>query len=121
MAEKRITTKYLYLRTIRRLALNGGNVRNADLARELGYTRPSITGAVRRFRNEGLIEEEGSGGIRLTDRGMAAAEQSEDRSSVLAGFFRSLGVSEESASDNAGRIEHLISDDLFEAILDKTV
>ena len=117
MENGRIITRNLYLRTIRKLQREGRKVRNVDVARELGYSRPSVTMAMKRLRSDGLVAEGGDGGICLTERGSEAAERSEARMTVLAEGFRRLGAGETEAEDNAGRIEHLISDELYAALL----
>ncbi len=116
MENGRIITRNLYLRTIRKLQREGRKVRNVDIARELGYSRPSVTMAMKRLRGDGLVAEGGDGGICLTERGSEAAERSEARAAVLADCFRKLGAEETAAEENAGRIEHLISDDLLRAL-----
>ncbi len=116
MENGRTVTRNLYLRTIRKLQREGGKVRNVDVARELGYSRPSVTMAVKRLRSDGLVDENGDNGICLTERGSEAAERSEARAAVLADCFRKLGAEETAAEENAGRIEHLISDDLLRAL-----
>ena len=113
MARESIS-KYLYLRTIRELGRDGAKVRNIDIANVLGYSRPSITNAVRRLSNEGLVTVEKKGGILLTETGRAEAEKANARSVILSDFFKRLGAEEKTALENASRIEPLITDELLD-------
>lgn len=115
MAKESIS-KYLYLRTIRTLGMNGAKVRNVDIANVLGYSKPSITNAMKRLENEGLIRIDKKAGIVLTDAGLTAADKTAGRNVILLDFFRQLGASEALAAENARRIEPLISDDLLDLI-----
>ena len=117
MTRKRYTTVNLYLRTIRKLSAEKETVRNADIAKELGFSRPSVTAAVKRLKSDGLVAEDSREGICLTGKGKEAADKSEERVRTLVEHFRVLGLDDESALEDAGNVEHLISDELYEAVL----
>ena len=111
---KESLSKYLYLRTIRELGKEGAKVRNVDIANILGYSRPSITNAMKRLLSEGLVVMDRKAGIVLTAAGLAAADKAAERNIIIADFFRSLGACEEEAVLNASRIEPLVSDELLD-------
>ena len=110
------TSKHLYLQTILRLKRAGGKVRKIDLAKELGYSKPTITNAIKRLCEEGLVAADQENGILLTEQGLLLAEKAAERNDVLNHFFRSIGADETVASENADRIGSLLSDELFELI-----
>ena len=115
MAKESIS-KYLYLRAIRALGNECAKVRNVDIANMLSYSRPSVTNAMKRLENEGLIHIDKKAGIVLTDEGLEIADKAAERNVILQDFFCSLGASEAAAIENARRIEPLISDELMELI-----
>ena len=105
-----------YLETILVLRRRNGQVRSIDIANELGYTKPSISYAMKQFRENGLIEMDVEGHITLTDSGKAIAERIYERHTVLTECLLALGVSEDTAREDACRIEHRISQESFDAI-----
>ena len=105
-----------YLETILILQKRNGMVRSIDIASELEYTKPSVSIAMKHLRENGYIEMDAGGYITLLDAGLSIAEKMYERHTVIATFFESLGVSPETAAEDACRIEHFISEESFEAI-----
>ena len=86
------------------------------MADHLGVTKPSVTYATKRLRENGYIEMDRDGLITLTDRGMAIAAKMLDRHHTLTKFFIALGVDEKTAEEDACKIEHDISQQTYDAI-----
>lgn len=105
-----------YLEAILKLRQTKGFVRSIDVASELGVTKPSVSHATKLMRENSLIIIEKDGDISLTDEGNEIASRIYERHKTLAGFFMSLGVSEENAFKDACKIEHDISEESFRAI-----
>lgn len=105
-----------YLETILILKKRSDFVRSIDIAREMGYSKPSISRAMSKLRESGYITMEESGEIELTAEGRTLAERIYHRHQMLIRFFLALGVSEEVAEREACGIEHHLSDDTFERI-----
>lgn len=82
----------------------------------MGYSKPSVSRAVGLLKNGGYINVDKDGFITLTQTGLALAEKIYDRHKVLTKILVSIGVSEETAAEDACRIEHVISDESFEAM-----
>lgn len=93
-----------------------GSVRSVDLARAMGVTKPSVSNAMRLLRDKALIHMDDYGLITLSDEGLEVARRVLERHMTLARFFMSLGVDEETAYEDACRIEHVISQQSFLAI-----
>ncbi len=106
----------MYLETIYLLSREGGDVRSVDVAEHMGFSKPSVSRAVGLLRREGLISVDGNGFITLSERGESAAAKIVDRHNVLTTVLERLGVDKETASADACRIEHVISDTTFEAL-----
>lgn len=104
----------MYLETVLILSDRLGSVHAADVAREMGYSRPTVSEQVRKLRENGYIELDSEGHIRLTDAGREIAERTYERHNVIARIFVSLGVSGETAYRDACRVEHYISDETFQ-------
>ena len=102
----------MYLETILRLCEKSANVRSIDIAEELGYSRPSVSKAVGLLQSKGYIVVDG-GSIRLTATGRERAEGVYERHKVLTELFIKMGASKELAEDNACRIEHVVSEEMF--------
>lgn len=102
-----------YLETILILMKKNGSVRSIDIANELGYSRPTVSVAMKDFRAKGYITVDDGGLITLTDSGREIAETIYERHVVLSQILISLGVSEEIAMADACRLEHEISDESF--------
>ena len=105
-----------YLETILMLKAAKGNVRSIDVANELGYSKPSVSVAMKRLREKGQIVVEESGNIELTDAGRAIAEKIYERHTLLTTLLEEIGVSPEVAEEDACRVEHYISDETFARI-----
>lgn len=91
-------------------------VRGVDIAGETGYKKSSVSVAMKNLREMGYIEVSSSGYITLTDSGRKIAEMIYERHKLLSSWFISLGVNEKTATEDACRIEHVISQETFEAI-----
>ena len=105
-----------YLETILMLKKQKGHVRSIDVANELGFTKPSVSVAMKHFREEGYIVIDSDGGISLTEKGLVIAERIFERHQVIAKALIALGVDEETAYEDSCKIEHDISEQTFEKI-----
>ena len=106
----------MYLETIHVLSKTNPHVRSIDISEHMGYSKPSVSRAVSILKQEGYILVDADGYITLTDSGKTVAEKIFERHTLLSGILIRLGVSPETAADDACRIEHAISDESFEAI-----
>ena len=106
----------MYLEAILVLAKKSGYVRSIDVSEYLGYSKPSVSRAMSILREGGYILVEKDGAITLTDSGKKLAETIYERHTVLSDLLIRLGVDEKTATDDACRIEHVISDESFQAI-----
>lgn len=104
----------MYLETIYILQKKKGDIRSIDIAHELGYTKPSISRAVGILKKNDYIEVDSSGVITLTDEGEKIASRIYERHDILTRYLVYLGVDEETAAQDACRVEHVISQDSFE-------
>ena len=105
-----------YLESMIILKEKNGYIRYIYIATFLGVTKPSVSNAMKRLREEGYIEMNRSGFITVTEKGMEIADKIYTRHKKLTDFFVALGVNEEVAEDDACKIEHDLSDETFEAI-----
>ena len=105
-----------YLETMLMLQQQRGYIRSVDIAEHLSVTKPSVSYAVKRLRENGYLTMDKSGLITLTDRGMAIAAEMLDRHKTLTSFLISLGVEAKTAEEDACKIEHDISQQTFDAI-----
>ena len=105
-----------YLEQILILLENKGYARSTDIAESLGYTKPSVSVAMKKLRENGYISMEKSGLISLTDKGFPIARRIYDRHQMLTRFFISIGVNETIARKDACKVEHDISDETFSMI-----
>ena len=106
----------MYLETIYVLSQKGGSVRSIDICEHLGYSKPSVSRAVGLLRNGGFIDVDNNGHITLTDAGKNHAEKILEKHRILTKILTSIGVSEETAAEDACKIEHVLSDETFDAI-----
>ena len=106
----------MYLEAILVLAKKSGYVRSIDVSEYLGYSKPSVSRAMGILREGGYILVEKDGAITLTDSGKKLAETIYERHTVLSELLIRLGVDEKTATDDACRIEHVISDESFLAL-----
>ena len=107
-----------YLESMLMMKEQRGYIRSVDVAEHLGVTKPSVTYATKRLRENGYIEMDKDGLITLTDRGMAIAAKLLDRHHTLTNFLITLGVDPKTAEEDACKIEHDISQQTYEAICD---
>lgn len=105
-----------YLETILILKERIGQVRSIDIATEMNYTKPSISVAMKKLRENGYILVDKDGFITLTDSGHKIASDIYNRHQVLTNFFVSLGVDKKTAAEDACKIEHDLSAQTFEKI-----
>ena len=106
----------MYLETIFVLLKTKNSVRSVDVAEHMGYSKPSISRAMGLLKNGGFIEVAPDGAITLTDAGVQVAQKIYERHTLLSRLLVQLGVSPETAAEDACKLEHAISDESFEAI-----
>jgi len=106
----------MYLETVLILSKSHSPVRATDIAEYMGYSKPSISRAIGLLRSAGLIAAGHGGALTLTAAGLEIAEKTYERHILLTEFFVRLGVSHETASRDACKIEHSISSETFEAL-----
>ena len=106
----------MYLETIYVLSLQSGSVRSIDVAEHLGYSKPSVSRAVGLLKKDGLLLMDETGALKLTGAGEARAKIIYERHTVLSKLLMNLGVDEKTATEDACRIEHYISEKSFDAI-----
>ncbi len=106
----------MYLETILVLSKEQTRVRSLDVADYMGFSKPSVSRAVGLLKSGGYIVVDGNGYITLTDDGRFIAEKIYERHTVLTDVLVRLGVSKEVALEDACKMEHVISDESFEAI-----
>lgn len=105
-----------YLKWILRLQKQRGFVRNIDLARHMGYSKASITLAIKQLVTNGFITKDDEGHLLLTDSGYAIAENFNERHRVLTHLLSSLGIDYSIAEADACKIEHVISEESFKKL-----
>lgn len=105
-----------YLETILVLSAKNGSVRSIDIATELNFTKPSISVAMKRLREDEYITVDSDGIISLTEKGKKIAKRVYERHQIIARLLISLGVNEETAYEDSCKIEHDLSDESFEKI-----
>lgn len=106
----------MYLEAIHVLTKSNGYVRSIDVSEYLGYSKPSVSRAMGILRSGGYITVEKDGGISLTQSGQEIAEKIYARHTLLTRLLIHIGVSEETAAEDACKLEHAISDESFEAL-----
>ena len=104
-----------YLETILILKKRQGQVRSIDIASELSFSKPSVSVAMKNLRLNGYIDVDKEGYITLLDKGLEIAEKIYERHTLFSDWLMALGVSPEVAAEDACRIEHVISNETFEA------
>lgn len=105
-----------YLETILILSEENESVRSVDIATHLGFSKPSVSVAMKKLKESGFISMDPYGKVSLTDAGREVAEKVYERHQVISGWLTSIGVSPETALNDACRIEHIISDETFEKL-----
>ncbi len=108
----------MYLETIYVLSKKTNAVRGIDIADYLGYSKPSVSRAVGVLKDEGLVKKDSEGFYKLTEAGEILAKRIYERHTVLTEVLIKIGVDEKTASEDACRVEHYISDTTFDAIKD---
>ena len=116
MSGKTTESLEMYLENILVLQNTLGRVRSIDIAHKTGYSKPSVSRAVKLLGSDGCIEIDADGFIMLTEKGRQIADDILDRHRIISAFFESIGVCESTASEDACRIEHVISDETFEKL-----
>lgn len=106
----------MYLEAILVLSQKNSFVRSVDVGEYLGYSKPSVSRAMRILRRENYIHMDKDGAITLTEEGRQIAEMIYERHTLLSELLIRLGVSEETAAADACKMEHAISDESFQAI-----
>lgn len=91
-------------------------VRAADLCRHMGFSRPTVSQAVRELTADGYLSVDEANHITLTDKGMAIAARTLERHNVISSIFLEIGVSEKTAREDACRVEHYISQETFDCM-----
>mgnify|MGYP000649081435 FL=1 len=105
-----------YLEAILMIKKEKGNVRSIDVANHLNFTKPSVSVAMKSFREEGYVTMDNDGSINLTQKGMEIAEKVYERHEVIAKALIALGIDEEVAYEDSCKIEHDISQQTFDKI-----
>ncbi|HAV27830.1 MAG TPA: DNA-binding protein [Lachnospiraceae bacterium] len=105
-----------YLEAILMLREQLGKVRSIDIVYKLGYSKPSISIAMKKLREKGLVNMDADGYITLTDEGLKIARHTYTRHKVLTSFFENIGVNPRTAEDDACKIEHDISEETFKRL-----
>lgn len=106
----------MYLETILILSQKKDAVRAIDVGEYMGFSKPSVSRALGLLKEEGFVEKDGDGFIKLTEAGEQLAKRIYERHSLLTKLFVNLGVDEKIAAEDACRIEHYISIETFDAI-----
>ena len=106
----------MYLETIFVLSRAGKPVRSIDVGEYMGFSKPSVSRAVGLLKTGGYVTASPEGYLALTDSGQAIAEKIYEKHTLLTRFLMRLGVDEETASEDACKMEHVISDKSFAAI-----
>ena len=105
-----------YLETILVIGKRKPQVRSIDIANELAFSKPSVSVAMKNLRLNGFIYVDPEGYITLTESGLAIAEKIYERHEVISAYLMQLGVSPQTAAEDACRIEHVISSESFHAL-----
>ena len=105
-----------YLETILVLGNQRSLVRAVDIAAELGFKKPSVSVAMKNLRQKNLITVASDGDIRLTEAGHQIADKVYERHQLISRWLTRIGVQPETAANDACRIEHIISEESFEAL-----
>ncbi|MCR5082573.1 MAG: metal-dependent transcriptional regulator [Parasporobacterium sp.] len=105
-----------YLESILMISKRKGNVRSIDIVHELNFSKPSVSIAMHRLKDNGYVKIDDSGNLTLTKKGMAIASATYERHELLKAFLLHIGVSEATAEDDACKMEHAISEETFECL-----
>ena len=105
-----------YLESIYMLDMEKGFVRSIDIANSLGYSKPSVSVAMKQLEENGYISRDSDRLLHLEPKGMAIAKRIYERHKTIAAILISLGVSEENADKDACKLEHDLSDESFDCL-----
>lgn len=105
-----------YLEQILMLTNKKGAIRSIDIVESMSFSKPSVSVAMKKLRENGYIDVDSKGYITLTKLGEEVANKTYEKHLVLSLFFEKIGVSEENALKDACRVEHDLSDETFEAL-----
>lgn len=106
----------MYLESILVLSKENPNVRAIDISEYMGFSKPSVSRALGLLKNDGFVVANEHGYLVLTEKGRAVAEKIYERHTELTNYLTLIGVDRETASKDACKIEHVISDESFSAI-----
>ena len=106
----------MYLETVYLLSQKNGKVRSLDVAEYMGFSKPSVSRAVKLLKDGGYLSLDDDGCLLLTDIGFSFAKRIYERHTILSDYLVKLGVAEDIAVRDACKMEHVISDETFEAI-----
>ena len=106
----------MYLESISRLKAEKGFVRAIDVCEYMGFSKPSVSRAMGLLKDGGYITVSKDGGIELTEAGKTVAQKVYERHVLLTSLLKTIGVSEQTAAEDACKIEHVISDETFEKL-----
>ena len=106
----------MYLETILVLSEERSYVRAVDVGEYMGFSKPSVSRAMRLLREAGYVQTDENGFLQLTESGKARAKKIYERHTVLSEYLKKIGVSDEVAVDDACKLEHYMSDETFEAL-----
>lgn len=106
----------MYLESILVLSKKNPNVRAIDLSEYMGFSKPSVSRALSVLKSGGFVTVSEQGYLTLTHDGKAIAEKIYERHTVLTNYLTLIGVSKETASQDACKMEHVVSDESFNAI-----
>lgn len=106
----------MYLETVYILSQKSTYVRAIDVGEQLGFSKPSVSRALSILKRDGHVSVDDSGAITLTESGLAIAQTMYTRHTILSQMLMKLGVDEKTATEDACRIEHVISEKSFSAV-----
>lgn len=106
----------MYLETILILSQKNEIVRGIDIGEYMGYSKPSVSRALRLLKEDGYVTVDEKGSIVLTELGKQTAGKTYERHRILSCFFEMLGVTPQTADEDACRVEHILSEETFAAI-----
>lgn len=113
---KRLESQEDYLEKILQISQKKERVHAIDIAREMSFSKPSVSVAMNKLKEQGYIEINEKGDITLTESGLAIAEKTLEKHIILTKMLMYLGVNEKTAADDACKMEHDISDETWVAI-----
>ena len=105
-----------YLECILILNKTESSVRSIDIARRIGVTKPTVSSMIKKLLENNYINIDDDKYITLTDKGLEKAKKVYEKHLMLGGFLRKIGVSKEKALEEAGLIEHIISEETYECL-----